>query len=45
MTGKKLTTEHKQCIKNANSGGKYVYKDNIVKHIKLNELDYYLAQG
>ena len=28
-----------------NTGGKYVYKDNIVKHIKEYEVDTYLAAG
>ena len=43
--GKKMPNEAKNKIGKSNSGGVYVYKDNITRHIKLEELDDYLNMG
>lgn len=42
---KKMPDSAKNRIGEKNSGGIYVYKDNIVKHIKSDELDNYLLNG
>lgn len=43
--GKHHTDESKKKISKTNSGGKYVHLNGIVKHIKEEELSYYLSKG
>lgn len=39
------TQESKQKIGKANSGGVYVYKDQVVRHVSLEQLDKFLSEG
>lgn len=43
--GKHHTEANRIAIGKANSGGKYINKDGIVKHINIEELDDYIAAG
>lgn len=44
-TGKSMSEDAKKRIGNSNKGRTYVYKDNEVRAIKEEDLDYFLKQG